>query len=228
MVDLKTVANQPIDAQAHFASLLQELLSAPSTSMSAEEGFTLVSETISRLIQLLGSQHYREAPTNYEVQSSGLNCLPEAYESATETVIDSKVVKLRRRHLVQEPGPEQQKYIALLGRLAKIIVKAKEDYLASEDWDTFFRRSVQDAERAAETVGNSQPSQGSLRTLDQRRSSLLGPRTAFSGAVKRSDLAGSASNPYTGFTLVELRWLNKHRKKKTPQNSRTGGKSKKR
>lgn len=187
--------------------VLQDLFATSPASWSAEEGFALVIETLDRLRSTILSQHYREQPTNAEVQTSGLNMIPE--ETADRSFIDSEK-KQRKRHKVVTTGDEQRKLADLLLGIRRVLGKLKDEYLANVDWSENFFRTVakleQDATRPMEGIPP-----GVHRTPDQRRTRLFGPRGAFQGSHLRSDLAGSASNPYLGFTLVELRKLNQKR-----------------
>jgi hypothetical protein len=208
---------EPIADEMRFNGLLQELLSAPATAMSAEEGFALIQATLDRLIETISGPHYRAAPTNIEIEAGETSTDPK--DKVTLGTVESRK-KYPRRGRVPSPGPEQQLVKTVLIRIKVVLSELGREYLSNGEWSSVSRKfrnpapesdlqAIEDVlgpntEMAPEASKDAQGTPGRLTDLEHR-DRLLGRQLAQWQLTKpRSDLSGTQSNAWHGLTLREI------------------------
>lgn len=209
MTTIKDSIEEPIEDEMRFGSLLQELLNAPATSMSAEEGFTLVDAVLSRLIECVNGKHYRVAPTNPEVQAGETNTDPK--NKVTLGTVESRRTR-RRGSLVQGPGPEQGAVILFLTKVREMVGGIGKEYLANGGPLThrteFLREMDKEASTlqdvALETQETSQKPINRLTDLEHRDRLLRRSLKQWQLTQPSSETTGRESNTWHGLTLQQL------------------------
>lgn len=217
MVSLKNLTNEPIEDEMRFSGLLQELLNAPATSMSAEEGFDLIDVMISRLCELLHGKHYRVAPVNPEVQAGETSTDP--HDKVTLGTVESHK-KFAHRGLVRDPGSEQNVVISVLGRIRGILENLKVEYMANDDLEerkVLLTHVVSKVKILDNILTSEVPPQGGnkpkkLTDLEHRDRLLNQQLKQWQLTQPRSDNRGQESTSWHGLTLREL---NRSRKRQS-------------